>query len=275
MELDQQSNDRPRIAAVTGASSGVGVAIAEALARAGWRVAIGARRVDRLEAVAQRLRAEGATVLAHALDVTDPGSVDAFCAAAETELGPIDTLVNNAGMAHPARLGEAEHSDVARVIEVCLTGSILMSNRVLRTVRERDVPSGDIILISSDAAVDATPLVTSYGAAKAGLEHFARCLRLELEGTRVRVGVIRIGQVESEFAAGWGEAALGELLAEWQRLGVLRQFVFLQPADVGEATVHMASQPAGRKLDFLEVRALPPETDSAPAGSAAAQAVQA
>jgi NADP-dependent 3-hydroxy acid dehydrogenase YdfG len=91
---------------------------------------------------------------------------------------------------------------------------------------------------------------------------------LEFEGTHVRVGVIRVGQVESEFAAAWGQEVLGELLGEWKRLGVLRQFVFLKPEEVADATVFMASQPSDRKIDFLDVRALPPEPAEAAAVSA-------
>lgn len=264
--------NEPRVVAVTGASSGVGVAIAQGFAEAGWAVAIGARRADRLEAVAEQLRGQGATVFAHRLDVTDPASVDAFWAAAEAELGPITALVNNAGMAAPGRMGVVDHEAIQQVIGVGLTGAILMTNRAMCDMRDS---GGDVVLISSDAAVDATPLVASYGAAKAGLEHFARCLRLELEGTRVRVGVVRIGQAASEFTAAWPEAALGELFEEWQAKGVLRDFGFLQGPEIAQAAVLMASQPANLKLDFLEIRALPPEGGMTEEQVAEAQAVKA
>jgi NADP-dependent 3-hydroxy acid dehydrogenase YdfG len=273
MEMPERAeNGARRVAAVTGASSGVGAAIAESFAAEGWSVAIGARRGDRLEALAARLRASGGTVLPHLLDVTDPASIEAFCGAVEGAFGPIDVLVNNAGTAWPGRVGEVDASTARAVIATTLTGSILMTGRVLRRLREQEHPSGDVIFISSDAAVDAMPLVTSYGAAKAGLEHFARCLRLELEGSRIRVGVLRIGQVVSEFTSAWPEPALGELLGEWQRLGVLREFVFLQPADVAEAALAMASQAPHRKIDFLEVRGLPPEAAPSEEPATATQA---
>ena len=85
------------VAVVTGASSGIGAATALELGRQGWRVGLGARRVDRLEEVAKQIETEGGEAFSHRLDVTDPDSVDAFCGAVEAGLGPVDVLINNAG----------------------------------------------------------------------------------------------------------------------------------------------------------------------------------
>src|SRR5260370_15537117 len=86
-----------RMAIGTGAGSGIGGAVALAFGALGWRVALGARRIDRLEDAAVEVRDRGGQAFVHALDVTDPASVDAFFAAAEHGLGPLDVLVNNAG----------------------------------------------------------------------------------------------------------------------------------------------------------------------------------
>ncbi|HXZ84181.1 MAG TPA: SDR family NAD(P)-dependent oxidoreductase, partial [Myxococcota bacterium] len=86
----------PRTAIITGASSGIGAATALELGRLGYRLALGARRVPRVEEVAKQVEAAGGRAFAHALDVTRLDSVDAFCSAAEAALGPIDVLINNA-----------------------------------------------------------------------------------------------------------------------------------------------------------------------------------
>src|SRR5688500_5730416 len=97
---------------VSGASSGIGRATAAALGELGWAVALGARRDDRLEEAAAEVADAGAEPFAHHLDVTDPASVDQFFTASEDELGPVDVLVNNAGMSIPGELHRAAVDDV-------------------------------------------------------------------------------------------------------------------------------------------------------------------
>ena len=96
----------PRVAAVTGASSGIGAAIARAFGRLGWTVALGARRTDRLEEVARQIRRDGGRPFARALDVTSAASVDAFFDAADAAVGTPDVVVNNAGVGVPGMLHE-------------------------------------------------------------------------------------------------------------------------------------------------------------------------
>ena len=121
-----------RTAIVTGATAGIGLAIAEAFGALGWRVAIGARREDRLDDAVAAVARAGGRGFGHVLDVTDPASVDAFVTAAEKALGPIDVLVNNAGLvASPGRCTSCARSRSASTLETGLLGSLLMSRRVL------------------------------------------------------------------------------------------------------------------------------------------------
>ena len=101
--LAPDAGRRTRVAVVTGASAGIGRAIAVALGALGWTVALGARRVEQLDETAQLVADAGGTPLVHALDVTDSESIDAFCAVVHASAGPIDVLVNNAGTALPGR----------------------------------------------------------------------------------------------------------------------------------------------------------------------------
>jgi NAD(P)-dependent dehydrogenase (short-subunit alcohol dehydrogenase family) len=121
----------PRTAIVTGASSGIGAATAVELGRQGFRVAIGARRVDRLREVAASVEAAGGRAFAHFLDVSEPDSIDAFYSAAESALGPIDLLVNNAGMSILNLLPDAKVEDLRAELEVNLLGPMLFCRRAI------------------------------------------------------------------------------------------------------------------------------------------------
>src|SRR5438105_3124153 len=114
-----------RTAAVTGASSGIGRAVAVALGALGWNVGLGARRLDALATTAELVELEGGTAVSHPLDVTDPASVDAFFGAVESRLGPVDALVNNAGMAVPGLLVDTDPDDLAREVDTNLLGPLL------------------------------------------------------------------------------------------------------------------------------------------------------
>ena len=107
------SEGAPRVSIVTGASAGIGAAIARALVALGWPLAVGARRSERLEKVGAELRSSGVPVVVHPLDAADPASIDAFFEEAERELGPVEVLVNNAGLCHPGLLHEVPAQELA------------------------------------------------------------------------------------------------------------------------------------------------------------------
>ena len=126
-----------RMAIVTGASSGIGRAVALELAALGWPVAIGARRTDRLEEVAVDARERGGDAFVHVLDVTDPQSIAGFFAAAEAALGPVDVLINNAGVATPGWLDRVPVEALEREVATNLLGPILMSRLAISSWRAR------------------------------------------------------------------------------------------------------------------------------------------
>lgn len=250
----------PRSAVVTGASSGIGAATALEFARHGWRVAVGARRSERLEALAERLRAAGSEVFAERLDVTDPASIEAFCGGVESAFGRVDVLVNNAGANRPARVAEASVDELRSDVEVNLLGAIWMTRRLLPGMLERR--SGDVVFIGSDSALHPRPFQAAYAAAKAGLETFARVVEMETEGSGVRSILVRVGPTGSEFGASMPEERVHEMLESWKYWGVLRNLHWMPAQSVARAVVRTVSvpveesyptlvevQPGGRKKD--------------------------
>jgi NADP-dependent 3-hydroxy acid dehydrogenase YdfG len=245
-----------RVAAVTGASGGIGRAIAVALGRLGWKVALGARRLDALATTADLVALEGGTPYAHPLDVTDAASVDAFFAAVEHELGPVDALVNNAGIAVPGLLVDADPTDLAREVDTNLLGPLLCTRRVLRPML--DAGTGDLVFVSSDTAHTPRPGMIGYSASKAAIETVARVIDMETEGRGIRSTVIRVGPTLTDFAGEWTPGTFEHLVALWPRFGIQRHFNTVEPADIAAVVVHALTAPAHARLDTVEVQPVAP-----------------
>jgi NADP-dependent 3-hydroxy acid dehydrogenase YdfG len=180
------------VAVVTGASSGIGAATAARLAADGFDVVLGARRVDRLSAVAAAI---GARARAMPLDVADPSSVTAFCASVPT----CRVLVNNAGGALGRdRVEDAVESDWATMYEVNVMGAMRMTKALLPALEGSG--DGHVVMVGSIAGHEPYPGGAGYNAAKFGLRAMTRVLRLELLGRPVRVTEIDPGMVETEFS---------------------------------------------------------------------------
>ena len=246
-----------RTAIVTGASSGIGQATAVALGALGWRVAIGARRVEKLAETATQITDAGGTPFAQALDVVEPASVDDFFAATESGLGPVDVLVNNAGVTWPGAVHEVDDDVHRRTIETNLLGPIYTSRRVVRSLLARDAP-GDLVFISSDITVNPRPKMAAYRASKAGLEHFAHTLGMELEGTGIRASVVRVGPTLTGFGDGWDPVHFEELFAEWKKFGVQRHWDTLDPSAVAQAVVMIVTSEPGTTIPLVELQPTPP-----------------
>ncbi len=236
---------------VTGASSGLGAAIARALGALGWSVAVGARRLDPLNEIAAQVEAAGGTAFAHPLDVSDAESIEAFVAAAEHELGPIDTVVNNAGTSIPGRLFELSVEELRRELDTNLLGPMLMTRLVLPSLIERG--HGDLVFISSQNAVIPRPLQLGYTAAKTGLEAMVRVLQMELEGSGVRATTVRPGPTKSNFGMDWDPASIKRVLRSWKHWGVQRHHRYLPAEAIAAAVVHTVTAPAGTHFDLIQV----------------------
>lgn len=253
-----------RTAIVTGASSGIGRAIAVAFGGLGWRVGVGARRVAPLRQAADEVKAAGGEAFAHALDVTDPSSAHTFFTAVEAVFGPVDVLVNNAGMSTPGRFHLVAVDALQQEVATNLLGPMYLSRLAIASLLGRGAP-GDLVFISSDASRQPRPRMVAYTATKAGLEAMARSLAMELEGTGIRPTTIRLGPTLSDFAAHWSSDEVRELMTYWPRYGLQRHLATLEPAAVARAVVTAVTAPPGVHIDTIEVQPEAPVAVEEPA----------
>lgn len=254
-----EERTEPRTAIVTGASSGLGVVMAATLAELGWRVAVGARRVERLAETAKVIEKAGGQAFHAELDVADPASVDRFFTAVEAEFGGVDVVVNNAGMSIPGHAWQLDPADLVHEVGVNLLGPMYMARRALPGMIERR--SGDIVFVTSDAAVHARPQQTTYTATKSGLEGYHRALAMELEGTGVRSTVVRPGPAASEYAASWDPQRIMDLVAYWPHFGLQRHLGVMPGEAVARAVRVAVTTPPGVVFDVLEVQPVAPITE--------------
>jgi len=250
-----------RPAVVSGASSGIGAATAVALAAAGFPVALGARRLDRLEKVAAQIREAGGEAFAHELDVTSDESVASFAAAAEAELGDIEVVVSNAGGMTPGPVLDVETAAVAHELDVNVLGSHRLLRRFVPSMVQR--ARGDFVVVSSDVVPNPRPGVVGYVSGKWGLEGLATIARMELEGTGVRVSLVRPGPVLTEIAAGWDPERIVGLVETWKTFGIGRHTGFLLDVHMAHAIVNVVSMPKGSYLPLVEVQPEAPVTKDA------------
>jgi NADP-dependent 3-hydroxy acid dehydrogenase YdfG len=181
-----------RVAVITGASSGIGEATARVLAASGFRVALLARRADRIQALASEL---GHDAIAIRADVTDRDSLIAAAGRVQAELGGADVLVNNAGIMLLAPFTPEAHDDHRRMIEANLLGAMTVTEVFLDQLRDG---GGDLVNLSSVAGRTARPGNAAYAATKWGLNGWSEALRQELQPD-VRVIVIEPGAVATEL----------------------------------------------------------------------------
>jgi len=247
--FDPHPDRRPAI--ITGASSGIGAAAAHALAAAGHPVILAARRVERLTEVAKTIIDAGGEAAALPLDLADPASIDRFATIAEEAFGPVDILVSNAGEVVPFTALDADPDDFAASVHVNLLGAQRLVARLGPAMVERG--HGDIVFVTSDVVIRPRTHMSAYVAAKAGLEGLARAMQMELEGTGVRVGMVRPGPSSTEQGTGWSEETILHVMAHWERWGHLRHNGALLPANVAQAIAVMVSVPKGTHLTLIEV----------------------
>ena len=201
-----------KVALVTGASSGLGRRFALVLARAGAKVGVAARRTDRLAELVGEIESFDGRAVPIPLDVTEVASVRAAVATAETELGPIGVLVNNAGLIVAKPLLDHDLDDWNRVVDTNLKGVWLMAQEVARHM-VRLGHGGSIINIGSILGLAARPMVPSYCAAKAGVIHLSRAMALELAPHKIRVNAIAPGFFESEMTHDYLASNSGRAMA--------------------------------------------------------------
>jgi len=229
---------RDQVALVTGASSGIGRHLAALLAAAGAKVALAARRADRLAEAAREIEAAGGRCLPIACDVTRSESVAAAVAAAEGELGPLTILVNNAGVTVAKPVLQHTEEEWDYVLDTNLKGAWLMAREFAQHLVDQGRP-GRIVNIASVLGVRTIAWVPSYSAAKAGLIHLTHVLAMELARYGILVNAIAPGYVETDFNRDFLRSEAGKKLEAripLRRVG--------RPDDLDGAMLLLAS-PAG------------------------------
>lgn len=226
-----------RSALVTGASRGIGRAIAAALAREGWAVCVNYRkRWDAAEDLISTLRAEGREAMAFQADVADRGAVEAMVRATETALGPVELLVNNAGVSHQGLFQDVDDALWARILAVNLTGARNAIQAVLpRMLSEK---RGCIVNISSIWGLRGASCEVAYACSKAALIGLTRSLALELAPSGIRVNCVAPGCIETDMVRQLGPETRAMLVEETPlgRLG--------SPEDIAQAVAFLASDRA-------------------------------
>jgi len=231
-----------RVAVITGASSGIGAATARALAADGHRVALLARRVDRIEALAGEL---GDGAIAIEADVTDREALVAAAQRVQQELGGTDVLVNNAGVMLLGPFSSEQRADYRQMVEVNLLGAITTTEVFLDQVRANG--GGDLINISSVAGRTARPINGVYAATKWGINGWSESLRQELQPD-VRVTVIEPGAVGTELTDHITHAATKEATEEYVKDLAIR------PEDIADVIAFAVSRPRRMTLNEILVR---------------------
>ncbi len=233
---------------ITGASSGFGEAAALAFARAGAKLLLGARRVDRLETVAAAARQAGSPAAhVHALDVSSTLSVNAFAEFARQHTDKLDVLINNAGGAKGLdKVADGKDEDWEFMMQTNVLGVLRMTRATLPLLVKN--PGSSIINIGSIASRTAYEGGSAYCAAKAGELLITRALRLELSGTGVRVSTVDPGLAETDFS-------VVRFKGDTERAKkVYEGTIPLRAEDVAETLVWVASRPAHVCIDELIIK---------------------
>ncbi len=225
-----------KTALVTGASQGIGEAIARALAARGARVVVAARSVDKLEALTEALVADGAEARPLALDVSQPEAVpDALASLGDD--WPVDILVNNAGITRDGLLARMTLDQWQAVIDTNLTGSFAVTKAVVRGMMRKRW--GRIIFVSSVVGLMGNVGQANYAASKAGIIGFSKSVAREFGARNITANVIAPGYIQTAMTDAFDERALAGLT----QAIVLRRIGSVD--DVASAAVYLASEESG------------------------------
>ncbi len=232
-----------KIVLITGASSGIGAGIARELGAAGARLMLGARRIDRLEALAQEIHAGGGEVMTRRLDVTDRADVAAFADAARRAWGRVDVIVNNAGIMPLSLMASMKTDEWDQMIDVNIKGVLNGIAAVLPEMTSRG--SGHIINIASVGALTVSPMAAVYCATKYAVRAISDGLRQERND--IRVTCIHPGVVESDLAGTITDPAAAAAMSTYRAIA-------LQPDAIGRAVRFAIEQPEDVDINEIVVR---------------------
>lgn len=233
-----------KVILITGASSGIGEGVARELAARGAKILMGARRTDRMDAIAEELRWNGAEVATRSLDVTDIESMQGFAQTALNLWGRIDVLVNNAGIMPLSPLAALKFDEWERMVDVNIKGVLWGIGAVLPVMERQG--SGQIINIGSIGALQAWPAAAVYCGTKFAVRAISDALRQE--SSVIRVTCVNPGVVESDLASTITHEATRDLMRDFRAIA-------LKPADIARAIRQVIDAPAS--LDTTEITIRP------------------
>jgi NADP-dependent 3-hydroxy acid dehydrogenase YdfG len=237
-----------RVAVVTGASSGIGEATAKALARAGYAVALAARREERINELAEQIAGEGGKALAVPADVADESSARALIQTAKDELGALDVLVNNAGVMLLGPILGADTEEWKRMVNVNLLGLMYCTHAALPIMQEQG--RGHIVNVSSVAGRTARFGSGVYNATKWGVGAFSESLRQEGANYNVRVTIVEPGFVDTELQ-GHNENPMVRDTIEKNREQIGK---VLEADDIADAILYAVQRPEHVGINEVLVR---------------------
>jgi len=240
-----------KIAVVTGAGTGVGKAVALALAREGYTVVLAGRRQDKLEETASEAKSAGGATLVVPTDVADPASVRALFAKTKEKFGRLDVLFNNAGIGAPAvPLEELPLETWQKVVDTNLTGMFLCTQEAIKIMKAQDPRGGRIINNGSISAHTPRPRSVAYTATKHAVTGLTKSTALDCRGQDICCGQVDIGNAATPLT---DRMVQGQ--GVMQPDGRMMQEARMEAGDVGRAVVYMASLPLDTNVLFMTVMA--------------------
>ncbi|HVJ52038.1 MAG TPA: SDR family NAD(P)-dependent oxidoreductase [Aliidongia sp.] len=236
-----------RVALITGASSGIGEATARAFAQAGAKVAVSARRQDRLESLVAMIRDQGGEAHAIVADFADDKAAKRAVEETERHFGKLDILVNNAGVMYLEPVIDADMDRWRHMLELNVLGLIAATQAALPGMRARR--EGHIVNISSTAGRVGSPSGAGYSATKYGVVGFSEAFRKEVYKDNIRVTVVEPGVVETELRDHVAHAGAQKAIQDFA--GSMRQ---LQSVDIADTILFAVSRPAHVNINEILIR---------------------
>ena len=232
-----------KVAVVTGASAGIGLACAEALASEGAKLVLVARRAERLEALVQRIETLGSQAVAVIGDARDEATALAALAAAQSSFGRVDILINNTGIGNYKNLVDTSADEYDEMMDSNVRSTFLFTRHLVPSMIEQK--SGMVLMISSMAGIYGFAGEAVYCATKFAQVGFAQALDKELRGHGIKVGVICPGGVKTEFAIGKGRTESGVAASS-----------MLEAEDVAAAVVLACTQSVNSRIIEIQMRTM-------------------
>ncbi len=238
---------KDKVAVITGASSGIGEATAEALAAEGAAVVVAARREDRLEDLVERIEGNGSRALAVSCDVTDEDQAHDLIRKAKEEFGRVDIVVNNAGVMQLSKVEKSLSDEWRQMFDINVLGLLYVTDAAIQVMKEQG--SGHLVNISSLASRGTRPALGVYSGTKTAVNAISEALRQELQGNNIRVTIIEPGAVATELP--------DHITDEEAREGIsslLAELDPLQPEDIAAAIAYCVTQPERVSINEMLIR---------------------